>query len=297
MMRLPDFMIIGSMKSATSTLHAQLAQQPGVFMSTPKEPNFFSDDEQWECGLKSYSSLFAAAPGDAICGESSTHYTKLPTYPRTIARMRETFQRPKKFIYIMRDPIERLISHYIHEWTQHTITDPIDDAIDSHPELVDYSCYAMQLAPYLSAFGRDAVLPVFFEHMLESPQTELSRICQFINYQGEPSWRLDLAKQNASDRRRRSNPVRDAILDFPVLSGLRRKLIPKSWRDRVRRLWIMQDRPTICPQQRNRLRKTFDEDLAQLGDWLGLELSCENFASIAERTIPQWRTDLKESAA
>ncbi len=297
MMRLPDFMIIGSMKSATSTLHAQLAQQPGVFMSTPKEPNFFSDDEQWKYGLKSYSSLFAAAPDDAICGESSTHYTKLPTYPRTILRMRESFQRPMKFIYIMRDPIERLISHYIHEWTQRTITEPIDDAIGTHSELVDYSCYAMQLGPYLDAFGRDAVLPVFFERMLASPQAELSRICRFINLEGEPTWRSNVAKLNASNQRRRSNPVRDAILDFPVLSGLRRRLIPKSWRDRVRRLWVMQDRPTICPQQRNRLRDTFDKDLAQLGDWLDLELNCENFASIAERTSPQWRPDLKETAA
>lgn len=297
MTRLPDFLIIGSMKSATSTLHAQLAVQPGVFMSTPKEPNLFSDDEQWERGLEWYGALFAAAPGDAICGESSTHYTKLPTYPSTVRRMNQTFQRPVKFIYIMRDPIERLISHYIHEWTQHMIGDPIDDAIDSHPELVDYSCYAMQLEPYLRAFGQDAVLPVFFEHMLASPQVELSRICRFINYQGEPSWRPDMAKQNASDQRRRSSPVRDAILDLPVLSGLRQRLIPRSWRDRVRRLWVMQVRPTICPQQRSRLRKAFDGDLAQLSDWLGLELNCENFASIAERTSPQWRTNIKESAA
>ena len=297
MTRLPDFLIIGSMKSATSTLHAQLAVQLGVFMSTPKEPNFFSDDEQWECGLEWYGALFGAAPGDSICGESSTHYSKLPTYPRTISRMRETFQRPVKFIYIMRDPIERLISQYIHEWTQRIISDPIDEAIETHPELVDYSCYAMQLGPYLSAFGQDAVLPVFFEHMLASPQVELARICRFINYQGEPSWCQDLVKQNASDQRRRSNPVRDAILDLPVLSGLRRRLIPQSWRDRVRRLWVMQDRPTICSHQRSRLQNTFDEDLAQLGDWLGLELNCENFASIAKRTSPQWRTDLKESAA
>ena len=53
----------------------------------------------------------------------------------------------------------------------------------------------------------------------------------------------------------------------------------------------------ICPQQRSRLREIFDEDLAQLGDWLGLELSCENFTSVAERTSPRWRTDLQETAA
>ena len=41
---LPDFLIVGAMKCGTSTLQAQLALQDGIFMTTPKEPNFFSDD-------------------------------------------------------------------------------------------------------------------------------------------------------------------------------------------------------------------------------------------------------------
>ena len=43
---LPSFIMIGAMKAATSTLHQQLARQPGIFMREPKEPNFFSAD-QW----------------------------------------------------------------------------------------------------------------------------------------------------------------------------------------------------------------------------------------------------------
>lgn len=289
MTRLADFIIIGAMKCATSTLHEQLARQPGLFMATPKEPNFFSDDEQWERGLQWYGSLFAAAAGDTLCGESSTHYTKLPTYPDTIRRMQETFPRPIKLIYIMRDPIERLVSQYIHEWTQRVISEPIDDAIRSHPELVQYSRYALQIEPYLETFGPEAVLPVFFERLLASPQEELVRICRFIGYRDRPSWCAEDAQKNASNQRRRTNPVRDAILDVPMLAALRRRLIPRSWRDRVRRLWVMQDRPTISVSQCRCLRAVFDEDLVQLGDWLGLELTCDNFASIAKQTSPQWR--------
>ena len=43
-MALPDFLIIGAMKCGTTTLAAQLAAQDGLFITTPKEPNFFSDD-------------------------------------------------------------------------------------------------------------------------------------------------------------------------------------------------------------------------------------------------------------
>jgi hypothetical protein len=104
--RQPNFITIGAMKSATSTLHEQLKQQPGFFMSEEKEPNFFSNDEIYANGLDWYSSLFSnAAPGD-LCGESSTHYTKLTTYPHTVARMKAALPHVK-LIYMIRHPIDR----------------------------------------------------------------------------------------------------------------------------------------------------------------------------------------------
>src|SRR5690606_4205334 len=156
--------IIGAMKSATSTLHEQLALQPGIFMSTPKEPNFFSDDAQFAKGLGWYTGLFAEAEPNALCGESSTHYTKLPTHPHTVERLAAAVP-GARFIYVMRHPIDRLVSHYIHGWTMREISEPIDEAIDRHPELIAYGCYAKQLTPYFERFGRDRVLPMFFDRV------------------------------------------------------------------------------------------------------------------------------------
>ncbi len=61
-MSLPDFLIVGAMKCGTSTLAAQLGAQPGLFMTTPKEPNFFSDDDVYARGMAWYRALFDAAP-------------------------------------------------------------------------------------------------------------------------------------------------------------------------------------------------------------------------------------------
>ena len=63
---MPDFVIIGAMKCATSTLHDQLARVRGVSMSEPKEPNFFSDELNWAKGLDWYSSLFESMPEGII---------------------------------------------------------------------------------------------------------------------------------------------------------------------------------------------------------------------------------------
>ncbi len=144
----PDFIIIGAMKCGTSTLAAQLAAQPGVFMTTPKEPNFFSDDDVFARGPDWYASLFAdAAPGD-LKGEASTHYTKLPDYPDCAARLHAALPQAR-LIYLTRDPVERLISHYIHEWTMRSIDCDVEEAIARHPELISYGRYEDQLAPVL----------------------------------------------------------------------------------------------------------------------------------------------------
>ena len=280
MSRLPDFMIIGAMKCATSTLQVQLARQPGLFMSEPKEPNFFSDDEQYARGLDWYAGLFAGADFSALCGEASTHYTKLPTYPHTVERMRRDLN-GVKLIYVVRHPIERLISQYVHEWTERTVPDSIDVAVRQCPRLVDYSCYGMQLKPYLEAYGRDSVLPVFFERLAIEPQQELERICRFIGYSETPHWCPEFEYRNVSSQRLRKSRVRDAIVWNPVVTWLRRRFIRQSWRDRVKAVWQMQRRPQLRSDTEAYLRSVFDEDLAELGGWLGVQLSCDNFNRVS----------------
>lgn len=282
MPRKPDFVIIGAMKSATTTLHEQLALQPGIFMSTPKEPNFFSDEPQWKRGLDWYWKLFEPAKEGDLCGESSTHYTKLPTHPRTVDRIAEHLP-DAKFVYVMRHPIDRLVSHYVHEWTQRVIDGSLANAIDAHPELVQYGQYAMQLQPWFERFGRERVLPVFFDRLRAHPQDELVRVCEFIGYAGSPTWR-DLPPSNVSNERMRKSKWRDRLVHAPVLSTIRRRFVPKWVRERIKQLWMMKERPELGERERRRLVELFDPDLAELGRALGIELRCDNFV---ERTRDQ----------
>ena len=293
----PHFIIIGAMKCATSTLHDQLARQPGIFMSSPKEPCFFSDDEQWRKGIDWYSSLFSEAPPNALCGESSTHYTKLPTHSQTIARMRKHLGDHVKFIYIMRHPIDRLVSQYIHEWTQRLVSSPIDQAIDEFPPLIEYSRYSIQLEPYLETFGPERVLPVFFEHMTHEPQGDFERIGRFIGYEGDPRWDDSISEQNVSSDRMRRSAVRDAIINLPGLKQVRQKLVPKSVRNRIKDLWSMKQRPQLSDANIERLTAIFDEDLSTLGRWLNVDLRCGNFRQVALQTPPVWASKARATVA
>jgi hypothetical protein len=273
----PDFIIIGAMKCATTTLHEQLAQQPGFIMSEPKEPNFFSDDDQYARGMNYYHSLFDAAGDADLCGESSTHYTKLPTYPHTIERLKKHVPEAK-FIYVMRHPIDRLISQYIHEWSQRTVTGDINHAVKSFAPLIQYSQYSMQIRPYLESFGAERVLPVFSENLRRHPQRELERVCRFIGYSEQPTWVDDLSQQHKSAERLRDSAWRDVIVHQPMLASLRRTFVPKDIRTWVRGFWQMKERPNLSNKDcREYLTNLFDEDLAVLGAWLNIELSCKNF--------------------
>ena len=274
--RLPDFIIIGAMKSATSTLHNQLSAQSDIFMSTPKEPNFFSDDGIYSRGLSWYTGLFSGASAKDICGESSTHYTKLPDYPDTIQRLKAAIPRPK-LIYVMRHPIERLISHYMHQWSEGVISCDINQAIDRYPELINYSCYGMQISPYLQEFGSEAVLPLFFDDLKNNKDKALNRVGEFIGCTEPLIWIDDLAKDNVSSQRIRRFYGYKFLVNSRPLTWVRRTFIPQRLRDRVKRQFTMQQRPEIEAIQCKRVTEIFDRDLKIVGDWLGVELTCDNF--------------------
>lgn len=261
-MAFPDFIIIGAMKCGTSTLASQLGAQEGVFLSTPKEPNFFSDDDIYARGPGWYQGLFDDAPAGALLGEASTHYTKLPTYPKTLERLSETLDAPK-LVYVIRDPVARAVSHYIHEWTQGVISSGIERALQDYPELVDYGCYAMQLKPWLECFGRDRVFLTSMEAMQRDPQVLLDRVGVFLR-KNNLEWKAELGPQNVSADRIRRFPLHDVLIDNPAAAWLRRLLVPQSLRDKIKKSRQMKNRPKFSKETETRLRQRFAKDRDEL---------------------------------
>jgi sulfotransferase family protein len=284
----PDFVVVGAMKSATTTLHEQLARQRGVFMSRPKEPNFFSDDAIYARGWEWYSSLFSAAGEGVLRGESSTHYTKLPTFPRTVERMIRGLP-SVKLIYVMRHPIDRLMSQYIHELTAGGIRVGLREAVDRYPELIDYSRYAMQLEPFLTAYGPKSVLPVFFPRLISKSQQELERIGRFLEVPGPMKWDFSLRPQNSRRDRLRPSPIRQSLLQAPVLRSLRQRVVPRRWSQSAKRFLRARMAPPVVPPDLTvQLREIFDADLSQLGSWLGIKLDCADFNSVTAEQPHLW---------
>ncbi len=285
----PDFLVIGAMKCATTTLHEQLAGQRGVFMTPPKEPNYFSDDVNFARGWRWYSSLFEPARTGEVRGESSTHYSKLPTYPETVRRIRSALGEIK-LIYVMRHPIDRLVSHYVHEAAAGSFEGPLERAIDTRPELVDYGRYALQLEPYLDVFGPASILPVFFSRLVDRPVAEFARIGRFLGVSEPFCWDESLPPRNRGVDRLRPSPLREALVTSPMLTPIRRTLVPRKISATLMKLWLADvQRPAVPLELQERLAEIFDADLAQLGSWLGVALNCARFDTVALADGVDWR--------
>ena len=136
-MTLPTFLIIGTMKGGTTSLHRYLRQHPEVFMPERKELNFFLDEyagppidppeeRNWSRGITWYERQFAGAERERAVGEASANYSRYPTYPGVAERIAEVVPQ-MKLIYLMRNPIDRVLSHYLHDFANGREQRPLHD--------------------------------------------------------------------------------------------------------------------------------------------------------------------------
>lgn len=182
-LRKPNLFIIGAMKSGTTSLHEYLDTHPQIAMSRIKEPGYFVEELSLHKGEQWYLSLFEQAVRYRYVGESSTHYTKLPAYLGVAQRLYR-FNPEVRLIYIMRNPFDRLVSHY---W--HAVRDihhggelrPLLKAVQEKPDYLAFGDYATQLRPYVELFGMDAIHTLTFEALIEDPQRELDRIYRWLD--------------------------------------------------------------------------------------------------------------------
>jgi len=195
-------------------------------MCRPKEPSYFVNPAElrmiWPWGWKQgywkseerYLQLFQSAGTATILGEASVHYTNLPM-ASGVAEKLHRFNPRARLVYVMRDPIERTISHYWHRVRWLGEHRSLSCAIKHDPQYCDVSYYAMQLAPYLRFFKREQIKTLTFEELIKNTKETVRSILQWLNI--ESSVVPLLSPENATPE------VIEQRIGGGVLYGLREK--------------------------------------------------------------------------
>lgn len=259
---LPDFLVIGAIKAATSTVSTYLEAHPGVFMVAGQDPNYFSDDAQWARGAGWYGGLFAAAPTGRLRGEGTNNYTSDALFPETASRIAATCPEVK-LIYIVRDPVARIVSHWIQVRADQGDAAPpsLDAAVTDAPErFVAPSLYWRQLARH-RAYAPDRRIWIgFMEDLAADSAAFLADLSRFLGIAPQPI--AGPGHVNASQGKRVPGMLYSRLRRVPGLTRMARWL-PDGVRHSLRTQLLsrpVQTRPAFSPAVLDQLRTTLAPD-------------------------------------
>jgi hypothetical protein len=176
---LPNFVVIGAMKAGTTSLYQYLKGHDQVFMPTFKELDFFVTESNWRRGLAWYRSQFATAGSALALGEASPAYSSYPAHdgvPERLARLLPGV----RLIYLVRDPVERIRSHYQHLVLTGVEKCPPQSALFENPVYLSCSSYAMQLERYLEHFPREQILVITSEALKSDRKATMQQVYAFL---------------------------------------------------------------------------------------------------------------------
>ena len=231
--------IIGAMKSGTTTLFDLLAEHAAIAPASYKEPGFFAFDAEWNKGFDWFDTLFDFDPDTHVYRlEASTDYTKAPFVTGVWARMTANPDVEVKLLYIMRHPIRRIESHARHVQINRReigrqVSDRPDHGLDAgiSPVNLAISHYADQLDAYAEARARGQLHCLTLEELQADPEATMARIWAFLDL--PPLLKQSLTHSNSRERIRPSKTWKRLTSIKPLLA-LGKMVLPKSLRDRLR---------------------------------------------------------------
>ena len=277
---LPNLIIIGASKCGTTSLHAYLDQHPEIAMARPndhygrKEMRYFWRSD-WRERRAWYESHFDA--GSPIRGEATPAYTHYPQVRGVPSRIKELVPEAK-LIYLVRDPIERVLAHWVQKRADgdtRSLEEWLKPGDLRDNALVCPSLYASQLERYLELFSSSQILTLDQRDLRVDRRATLHRVFDFLGVDDSFSApAFDLELNTSSDKQALTGHGK--VLWQRALLPVGRRL-PLSLRGAIRaparRLLSRQvATPSLSVELRDRLRRLLHPEAERLRVLTGLEL-------------------------
>ena len=255
-------LIIGAARSATTSISQILDQHPEICLSNPKEPQFFSNPN-WRDHIDTYHQGFEKEA--TIYLEASTNYSKFPAFNPKIHQDISEYNKDIKLIYIMRHPIDRMVSHYKFSVERGLTTDDLETAFQTNPIYKDTSDYYKQIELYLKYFKKEQLLLLLFEDFSSNPVKVLNEISKFLDVS---PFEFDLSKSHVN----RSNSGEIGHIKYDKTPTLQSKIkkvlhyLSRQWKPAKTKI-------ELSSELKKEIQKDLENDLVKLESLLNRDLS------------------------
>lgn len=279
-----SFVVIGAQKAGTTTLHNALRNGGGVLVPQSKEAPFFAVDADYARGEAwFFETHFPNAGSDSILGTVTPHYMYVePALDRLYEHNPEL-----RVLAILRDPLDRAVSHYVMNRRRGVEGRSIDDALrsaaaDDDPHgYLRRGCYGRLLTRWVSRFGIDKLLLLDFDWLADDPQLVALSLHESIGAVVDVG---DLGRvANASSRLAGTEPLKQMLGSRPFRPL--RRLVPVRARQAV---WLrLESGISVGGRQRTRPSA---EVVGELQTWFAsdLDVLAKLWAEAAPGRLPRW---------
>lgn len=279
MQRWPDFFVVGAPKAATTSLHHYLGQHPELFTSRIKEPHFFSWPEVADTYYRTrfvtseadYLALYEACPTACQAGDFSTSYLFSPGAAERIAdRCPDA-----KIVIVLRDPVDRALSHHRMDLRDGYTSEPIELLIAASAtdkrfrrEYIDVGHYADQIKRYTDRFASDQVHVMLYDNVTADLAGELKSLLEFLGV--DEAFTFDLSATKNTSREPASNFA--AAITRSTAAARLRPLVPQQARAVARRALTRPGTSTTSSTTLELLDAEFADEIDALEGLLDIDL-------------------------
>ena len=286
---LPDFMIVGSAKSGTSSLFYYLNNHDKVFIPKIKEPWFFHLHCNQNINSHNRSNVISIEDDyfklyenkkEMLLGDASTIY--LYDYKKVIKNIKNFYGHNYskiKILILLRNPFERAYSHYLNHLRdsiefntfEKCFQMSISSNIDFYKDYFSYGMYSEQVKSYLNNF--DNVKIIISEEFKKSKVEKFNSILDFLN--------LDRQKINLSINRNKTGVVRNQLIynfiqnENSYIKKTFKKIIPYDYGLKIKSKIINKIiyKPAVDAKIKKEIIDYFENDINNLQNIINKDLS------------------------
>ncbi len=287
---IPNFLIVGTQKGGTTSLKHYLEVHPEIYIHHYKECKFFVMEDLYKEGIRFFEDSFKFHFNQKAIGLVDPD---IMFFEEALERMKQYIDfSSAKFIFILRDPVERAFSHYLMTYRRGLEPLSFEEAIEKeegrlskggffekmHYSYVSRGFYLRQIKRFLPYIKRSQMLFLLTEELKKDPLNTLKKIFEFLNVSSDfvpPNINIQYHKATVPKSvtllrmMRSKNKIKKAIIRFLIPSSKVRRSV-YEFIDRLNQT----ERINIVLKEdtKRRLAKIYESENKNLAEFLGIDL-------------------------